>query len=77
MKQYGNQNHKKTSKMKKILKNALFIFPFLLNDWSLSELSNLEEFDQSFEKSKFGRFKIFDFRLMFFLKNLNDTLSES
>ena len=29
------------------------------------KLSDLEEADKSFEKSKCGHFKIFDFRLMF------------
>ena len=36
--------------MEKIVKHTLFIFPFLLNNLSLSELADLEEVDQSFEK---------------------------
>ena len=51
MERYGNQSNQKTSKMgKKIVKH---------------KLSDLEEADKSFEKSKCGHFKIFDFRLMF------------
>ena len=43
----------------------------------MSELSDLEETDKSFEKSKYAPFKISDFHLMFFLKNLNKILYES
>ena len=56
--------------MEKIAKHALFIIPFLLNNWSLSELSDLEEAEKTFVKSKCGCFKIFDFRLMIFIKIL-------
>ena len=42
----------------KKLKHLLFIFPFLLNHKSLSELSDLENTKESFEKSKCGGLKI-------------------
>ena len=77
MEQYDSQNNKKTSKMEKVVKHALFIFPLLLNNSSLSELSGLEQADERFAKSKYGHFKIFDFRLMFFIKNLKEILGES
>ena len=59
MEQYSNQKNKNFSKMEKIVKHALFIFPFLLDNSSLSGLSGANE---SFEKTKNDRFKIFDFR---------------
>ena len=34
----------------------------------MSEISDLEEADKNFEKSKCGRFKIFDLRYCFSLK---------
>ena len=58
----------------KIVKHALFIFPFILNNQFLSEISDLEEANKSFEKSRCGHFKIFDFRFMLFIKNLKGTL---
>ena len=48
---------------------ALHIY-VLLNNLSLSELADLEEVDQSFEKSNCGSFKIFDFCLCLSLKVL-------
>ena len=57
--------------MEKKVKLALFIFLFLL------ELSDLEEVDESFEKSKRGRVKTFDFHLMLFVKNLKEFLAGS
>ena len=62
---------KKKIKMEKKVKLALFIFLFLL------ELSDLEEVDESFEKSKRGRVKTFDFHLMLFVKNLKEVLAGS
>ena len=62
--------------MEKLLKHALVVFQFLLNNRSLLELSVLEEADESFEKPKCGRFKIFDIPLMFFIKKLKETLNE-
>ena len=52
--------------MDEIVKHALLIFPFLL-----------EEDNESFKKSKGGCSKIFYFRLMFVVKNFNEILSES
>ena len=63
--------------MEKIVKHTLFIFPFLLDNLSLSELSNLEGTDESFVESQCSRFKIFDFRLMIFIIILKEILSES
>ena len=63
--------------MEKTMKHTLFIFPFLLNNWSLSELSDLEEANESSQKLKCGRFKNYDFRFMFFIKNLKEMLSKS
>ena len=47
MKQYDNE---KADKMEKVVKNALFIFPFLLNNEFLSELSDLENAGEIFVK---------------------------
>ena len=74
--QYGNQNNGKNSKIEKIVKHALFIVPFLLNNLSMSELSDLEEADEHFVKSKCGPFKTLDFRLMIFIKHLKEISSE-
>ena len=51
MEQYDNLNNKKIRKMdKKCETCALLHFPPLLNNYSLSELSDLEHVDESFEK---------------------------
>ena len=42
----------------------------------MSELSDLEEAEEHFVKSKCGRFKTLDFRLMIFIKHLKEILSE-
>ena len=44
MKQHGNQVSKRISKMRKIVKHALLIFPFMLNNELLSELAHSENF---------------------------------
>ena len=58
MEQHGNQNNEKNRQMEKRLKHLLFMFPFLLNRKSLSELSDLENTKESFGKSKCGGLKI-------------------
>ena len=63
--------------MEKNAKYMLFIFPLLLNNEFLSELSDLEKTNEISEKWKCDRLKIFDFRLMFFIKYLKKILSES
>ena len=63
--------------MKKMVKYVLFIVSSWAINKSLPELSHLEDVDESLENLKCGRFKIFDFRLIFFVKNLNEILSES
>ena len=60
---------------KTIKKRAKWTLP--LNNYSMLELSNLEEANKSFEKSQYGCFKIFDICLMLFIKNLKEILSES
>ena len=47
--------------MDKVVKHALLIFRFLRNNYSMSELSDLEKADESFEMPKWSRFKIFGF----------------
>ena len=44
--------------MRKIGKLVFFIFPFLLNKKSLSELSDSKEINKKFKKSKCGYFEI-------------------
>ena len=61
--------------MEKIVKHVIFIFPFLLKSYSLSEPSDLKDADGSFKNC--GRLKIFDFRLMIFIQNFKEILSES
>ena len=67
MKQYGNENNKKTIKVEKNYETCAFHSYF-------HSCSNLEEAEESFKKLKCGPR---DFGLMFFLKNLNEILRES
>ena len=59
MKQYGNRNkmgnQQKISKMGKIVKDVLFIFPFLLKNLSLSDPLYFKEADTRLGKLKCDR----------------------
>ena len=46
---YGNQNSQNISEIRKIVNYAPFMFPFLLNNWSVSELLVPEEANKNLE----------------------------
>ena len=43
MKKYINENNQNVSKLRKVVKYVPFIFPFLLNNYLVSELLDLEQ----------------------------------
>ena len=53
------------------MRSSYFLFCLMIN---LCQNFQIWKTDKSFEKSKYGGFKIFDFRMMFFLKSFNKTL---
>ena len=74
MEEYSNQKTEKNCKMEKITKTRALHISIPVK--YLIPVRTLEETDESFEKSKCKRFKMFDFHMMLFIKSLKEILSE-